>query len=188
MRGIIMTVIFQLFCVEDLKKLTNDELTELRQVVANALGLTKSATGQTPSPLCLGVTDKTEPNAGAPQEIIKALHKRFDEVAHQLKSPSPSPSGQNFNFRERNQQRNTPSSQENTILEWAISCEVNNYDFYIPLLRAKEAAYRFFEEKVRAHMQARGETPPDKIRPIGPDSLYSPFNRRHPLSYLFYNL
>jgi hypothetical protein len=183
-----MTVIFQLFCVEDLKKLTFDELTELRAVVADALGLTKSATGQAPSPLCLGVTDKTQPDSEPPPEIIKALHKRFDEVAHQLKSPQPNPSGQNFNFRERNQQRNTPSSEENMILEWAISCEVNNFEFYNPLLKAKEAAYRFFEEKVKAHMRARGEISPEKIQPIGPDSLYSPFNRRHPLSYLFYNL
>jgi hypothetical protein len=179
-----MTVIFQLFCAEDLKKLTYAELTQLRTIVADALGLTKTATSQDPSPLCLGVMDKTQPDIDPPDEVKKALNKRFDEVSHQLKSPQLNPPGQTFNFDERLEQHANPSSVETEILKWAISCEVNNFEFYEALRKAKKAAYEFFAKA----MIDRGETVPERLRPKGPDSAYSPFNPRHPLYNLYYNL
>ena len=64
------------------------------------------------------------------------------------------------------------TEKESMILDWAISCEANNLRFYANLLRARNKAYKFFEEKT-------GQ------RPEGPDSLYSPFNPSHPL-YKYY--
>lgn len=177
-----MSVIFQLFCAEDLQKFDYKELEDLRQTVITAL---RSA-----EPLCLNLTEKPEPDPGTPPRVHEALNKRFDEVSHQLKSPQLNPSQRTFAFNAHIQQRNAKATQdkEDLILNWAITCEVNNFEFYSPLLQAKKAAYDFFEQKIKAKMAARGEPVPDRVRPIGPDSPYSPFNPRHPLYGLFYDL
>lgn len=172
-----MSVIFQLFCAEDLQKLTYDQLQELRSTVRQSLQ--KHTTGQEhgdhrPS-LCLGIIDKTTPPPDAPEPIHEALNKRFYEVSHQLKSPQLYSSRPPFNFQTLLDQRNADVTQkkEDMILAWAISCEVNNYEFYNTLARVRNDAYSFF-------LNNTGQ------QPKGPDTLYSPFNPLHPLYNLFY--
>ena len=172
-----MSVIFQLFCAEDLQKLTYDQLQELRSTVAQALRkhTTGQAHGEHRPSLCLGIVDKTTPPPDTPAPIHEALNKRFYEVSHQLKSPHLHSSRQLFDFQKLLHQRNSDLTQkkEDMILEWAISCEVNNYEFYNTLARVRNEAYSFFLNKT-------GQ------RPKGPDTLYSPFNPLHPLYNLFY--
>jgi hypothetical protein len=177
-----MSVIFQLFCAEDLQKLEYQELQTLRQRIITAL---RSA-----QPLCLNLTEKPEPDPGTPPRVHEALNKRFDEVSHQLKSPQLNPSQQPFRFHDRIQQRNARATQdkEDLILNWAITCEVNNFEFYNSLLQVKKAADDFFEQTIKAKIAARGEPVPDRVRPLPPDSPYSPFNPRHPLYGLYYDL
>jgi hypothetical protein len=186
-----MTVIFQLFCADDLKQLSPADLEVLRKTIQEAL---KKYPINAPS-----VQDDVNPrlaprnrlardlppSQNPPQQINEALEKRFQQVSQQLQSQPPNnPSGllelqqsqQPFNFAQRATQRfrqETPErDKERTILQWAISCEVNNFKFYLPLVRIKEVAYEKFFELTEGQ------------RPKGPDSPYSPFNPLHPL----YNL
>jgi hypothetical protein len=174
-----MSVIFQLFGAEDLQKLSLDQLKELRGLITETLrenGLGKDENGSPAIPL--KVSDDTQPPQGAPPQIIEALNQRFHEVSRQLKSPQlQSP----FNFdtliREHfNQIDDKEKEKERMILQWAVSCEVNNFKFYDRLLRARERAYVFFIHVTRGQ------------RPKGPDSLYSPFYPEHPLYNFFYGL
>jgi hypothetical protein len=181
-----MSVIFQLFCAEDLQQLTYLQLQELKTAVVNALeGDTPDNTLaqnyasyhlRAPQPLSLQISLNTTPSPDTPPQVREAFNKRFHEVSHQLTSPRLKLPQQHFNFQALLSQRNnTASAEEALILEWAISCEVNNFEFYKRLLRARKEAYEwFFKEKGQ--------------RPKGPDSPYSPFNPLHPLYNLFYGL
>jgi hypothetical protein len=181
-----MSVIFQLFCAEDLQQLTYAQLQELKTAVVNALeGGTPSQTlaqdstsyhPRVPQPLTLQISLNTTPSEDTPPQVKEALNNRFHEVSHQLTSLRLKLPQQNFDFEAlRSQRNNTASTEEDLILQWAISCEVNNFEFYKRLLDASKAAYEwFFREKGQ--------------RPKGPDSLYSPFNPLHPLYKLLYDL
>jgi hypothetical protein len=178
-----VSIIFQLFCAEDLQRLTYQELEELRQTIISALG-------DAPT-LPLKLTPNTTPDPVPPAPIQEALNKRFQDISHQLKAPQLNPPQQDFNFATlmTRLRDSTTQTKEDRILEWALSCEVNHFEFYNVLLRARTAAYDFFDRTIKAQMAARKEPVPDaKIRPKDPDSPYSPFNPRHPLSKLFYNL
>ena len=174
-----MSVIFQLFGAEDLQKLSLDQLKELRDIVTATLkenGLGRDQNGSPAIPLT--VSDDTQAPRGASPQIIEALNQRFQEVSQQLKSPQQQSS---FNFdtlirQHFNQIDDKEKEKESMILQWAISCEVNNFKFYDRLLRARERAYIFFIHVTRGQ------------RPKGPDSLYSPFYPEHPLYNLFYGL
>jgi hypothetical protein len=178
-----MTVIFQLFCAEDLQKLCPDQLEGLRSTIQQVFSDTKaiSQTAQGRPALSLEIsTDTNPPTSANPQlteQIKEALNKRFHEVSQQLKSSQLNPSQFDFEKLRRRHfnEDEDEKKKEGTILSWAISCEVNNFKFYDRLLSAGEAAYRFF-------FQETGQ------RPKGPDSLYSPFYPQHPLYYSFYNL
>jgi hypothetical protein len=175
-----MTVIFQLFNAEDLELLNSQQLGELRKAIGEALGLTTDTTGKTavnPHALCLEVTDDTQPPAGARPEVIDALKQRFDEVSQQLKSPPKDLSAFQFStlLRQHFNEKNTEERTKDTmILEWAISCEVNNFKFYQKLLDVRAKAYQRFYELTDGRVS----------RFKDPDSPYSPFNPNHPL----YNL
>jgi hypothetical protein len=187
-----MTVIFQLFCVDDLKHLLPDKLEAFQEAVRNAV--------QRHPLRAPGVQDDvdpqirprrgapTDPSPNPPPQISDALTQRMNEVSQQLKSPAvPSPSGPlalyqapaPFNFAQLAAQhfgQQTPDEeQERKILQWAISCEVNNYKFYYPLLRIRDEVYDWFFE-------ATGQWPK------GPDSRYSPFHPQHPLYNLLQQL
>jgi len=173
-----MTVIFQLFCVEDLQRLSEAQLTILRDTITDALNLKTNPPGRTADgapALPLEVIDHTELPASAPPEIRDALKKRFEEVSQQLKAPPRDLSPFDFEALKRRHfnERNTEErNKETEILQWAISCEVNNFKFYDQLLRAREKAYQKFYELTQQ-------------RPKGPDSPYSPFNPLHPLYNYF---
>jgi hypothetical protein len=181
-----MSVIFQLFGAEDLQKLDYDELLELKRSITEALTPPGQATRGEPLALSLPLSPKTQPDSDPPSRVKEALNKRFHEVSHQLKTPPPNPLQPTFDFAALIAQRNAKATQdkENMLLEWAITCEVNNFEFYNSLLKAKKKADEFFA----AAMKKRGETVPERLRPKGPDSLYSPFNPRHPLYNIFYDL
>ena len=73
------------------------------------------------------------------------------------------------------------------ILKWAISCELNHIEFYFALLKAKEAVKNFYEKYPRAkekllteEQRKAKDSKEQEIRTKDPDSLYSPFNPRHP--------
>jgi hypothetical protein len=192
-----MTVIFQLFCVDDLKELGPNGLERLREFLRTRLDpyRPKGASG-TPDPskparFTLEASNKTSLASAekTPPQILEAIRKRSEEVSQQLMSPPPgNPSGRpkldpsQELFPQISPQPSTEKNaaaekerNENTILQWAISCEVNNFNLYYPLLQVKNEAYRWFFEQTRK-------------RPKGPDSIYSPFNPLHPLYNLFYNL
>jgi hypothetical protein len=169
-----MTVIFQLFCVDDLRRLfdagARQALIDIIRQHLPEQQLILKATNDT----------KLEPHAEIPDQIPAAILKRFDEVSEQLQAPLPQdPSGTpQFVLQEpllgqfiEARRKLAPLSEEdqNTILQWAISCEVNHYNFYHPLLKIKEQAYALFREKT-------GQLPK------GPDSYYALFN---PLSLLY---
>ena len=174
-----MTVIFQLFCAEDLQRLSLEQLAELKTTVADALGLIPNPPSQTAEGslvLPLGASDKLALPSDAPAEITVALKQRFDEVSKQLKSPPADASAFDFNaFKRRhfNEPASNEKAKETLILEWAVSCEVNNFEFYDLLRRARDVAYKKFEEWTEGQ------------RPKGPDSVYSPFNPFHPLYNTF---
>jgi hypothetical protein len=191
-----MTVIFQLFCVDDLKKLGEDGRQELLRIVRRHLpappapprGSAASRRTREAPKLTLEASKNTRLHFGeeTPSQLLKAIEKRYDEVSEQLKSPLPEGPSDPSNLdpkRDLLPQLTTPrpklgnlsQAAEKEIVEWAISCEVNNYNFYYPLLEIKEEAYRMFERRTTQ-------------RPKGPDSLYSPFNPLHPLYYLFSDL
>jgi hypothetical protein len=137
---------------------------------------------KTPEPLRLKISSNPDPSTTIPPQIRAALNraidKRFHEVSQQLKSAQPR-SASNFKARLNRIHLNQPDPEEQekekTILEWALSCEVNNFEFYYPLWHAKNVAYDFFLRKTGQE-------------PKGPDSPYSPFNRDHPFSKFFYDL
>jgi hypothetical protein len=99
-------------------------------------------------------------------------------VSQQLKSTQPR-SASDFNARLRQVHLDQPDSEEQAkeemILKWAMSCEVNNFEFYYPLWYARKEAHDFFRQKT-------GQEPKD------PDSPYSPFNPGHPFFNFFYGL
>jgi hypothetical protein len=173
-----MSVIFQLFCAEDLRKLNAQQLDDLSDLVGQTL---RNETGTPARPaslaLSLKVSDNTNPPQPTPDKINESLKRRFREVSHQLQSPPLQPSPRGFDFKNLIAIRNLPSKTaiEEKILQWAITCEVENYAFYRPLLVAKKVAYDYFRRVTNTE-------------PIGPDSPYSPLNRRHPLYGLYYDL
>jgi hypothetical protein len=148
----------------------------------------KESTGQStlgePPVLSLKLAPKTAPDPKIAPQINDALHKRFQDVSHQLKTPQLDSPPQSFDFADLVKQHNDEDTRkkEELLLEWAITCEVNNFEFYNALLQAKKVADAYFKEVTTS------ETAPDGLRPKGPDSLYSPFNPRHPLSGLLYDL
>jgi hypothetical protein len=195
-----MSVIFQLFRADDLKMLSKDKLEDLKKTVNDALkdaqqelqsyagspkdpSQQKSPYGDTPSePLRLNISNKPDPSPNTPREIRpaldRALDRRFHEVSQQLKSTQPQLAS-DFNARLNRVHLNKPDSEEQAkeemILEWAMSCEVNNFEFYYPLWHAKQVADEFFRQETGQE-------------PKGPDSPYSPFNPDHPFSNFFYGL
>jgi hypothetical protein len=196
-RAIIMTVIFQLFCVDDLKELGPDGPDRLREFLRPLLdpyrpkGASGAANTSEPARFTLEASNETVLKSAdkTPPEILEAIQKRSEEVSQQLISPSPGdPSGrpkldpsQALFPQVSAQPSMQPASaakkkqNEETILQWAISCEVNNFNLYYPLLQIKKEAYKWF-------LMETGK------RPKGPDSPYSPFNPLHPLYNLFYDL
>jgi len=194
-----MSVIFQLFRADDLKMLNKVQLDNLKEKINDALKVAqqtfqsqagssagpsqqKPPSEETPEPLRLNISHKPNPSPSTPPQIRtaldRALDKRFQEVSQQLKSTQPR-SASDFDARLRRIHLNEPSPEEQAkermILEWALSCEVNNFEFYYPLWYAKKVAHDFF----------RKETGQE---PKGPDSPYSPFNSGHPFSGFFYGL
>jgi hypothetical protein len=186
-----MSVIFQLFCAEDLQKLTMDQLKELSDIVGTELRK-HTQTPPRPAPLVLSlkVSDNTDPPVGTPEKAKAALNKRFHEVSHQLESPQLQPSQPIYTFDQLKAARKSPANieKEEMLLQWAITCEVENFAFYLPLLRAKEVAHAFFEQKIKENIAAKYEPVPDKVRILPPDSPYSPLNPRHPLYRLYGDL
>lgn len=180
-----MSVIFQLFSAEDLLKFKPEQLEELKNRIMTAL---KESTGQStlgdPPILSLKLSPNTKPDPKIAAQINDALRKRFQDVSHQLKSPQPDPPPQTFDFDNLIRLNNDEDTRkkEELLLEWAITCEVNNFEFYNSLLQAKKVADAYFKEVTTS------ATAPEGLRPKGPDSLYSPFNPRHPLSGLLYTL
>ena len=195
-----MSVIFQLFRADDLKMLSKDKLEDLKKTVNDALkdaqqelqsyaGSPKDPSQQkspyvdTPSEsLRLNISNKPDPSPHTPPQLRstldRALDKRFHEVSQQLKS-TQARSASDFNARLNRVHLNKPDSEEQAkeemILEWAMSCEVNNFEFYYPLWYARKEAREFF-------LRETGQEPKD------PDSPYSPFNPDHPFSKFFYGL
>lgn len=195
-----MSVIFQLFRADDLKMLSRNQLDELKEKINDALkeaqqafqsyagspedpSQKKSPSEESlPEPLRLNISHKPDPSQNTPPQIRgaldRALDKRFHKVSQQLKSTQLR-SVSNFNARFSRVHLNQPDSEEQAkeemILGWAMSCEVNNFEFYYPLWYAKKKAYDFFYEKTGQE-------------PKGPDSPYSPFNPDHPFSNFFYGL
>jgi hypothetical protein len=192
-----MTVIFQLFCADDLKMLGDKGREELRDIILKVLDpdAAQMPTAQMPTsrkPLELSTENNTRLKISkdtprqAIEPVLSAIKKRFDEVSQEVESTLPSNPSSSRELRPsedllpqlRSMQQRTaiPSAQaKQEILEWAISCEVNNFNFYYPLLLIKEKAYRKFFERT-------GQ------RPKGPNSLYSPFHPRHPLYESFSDL
>jgi hypothetical protein len=195
-----MSVIFQLFRADDLKMLSRDQLDELKKKINAALkeaqqefqshagssegpSQQKSPSEETPpEPLRLNISHKPDPSPHTPPQLKsvlgRALDKRFHEVSQQLKSTQLR-SASDFDARLSRVHLNQPDSEEQEkekiILGWAMSCEVNNFEFYYPLWRARKEAHDFF-------YQETGQVPKD------PDSPYSPFNPGHPFSNFFYGL
>ena len=179
-----MTVIFQLFCVDDLKMLRQEGRAHLREIIQQVLEKDSTHKSSTGAPeICLEASNNTQLRShdDTPQQVLEALQKRIARVSEQLQSPLPStpsdlsaldPSQPIVTAARR---KALEQDEEDTISQWAISCEVNNFNFYYPLLLIKEMAYTMFSEKTGK-------------RPRGPDSLYSPFNERHPLYETFNNL
>jgi len=175
-----MTVIFQLFCVDDLRRLFDAGARQaLIDIIRQHLPDRQ---------LILKATNNTslENPAETPDQIPAAILKRFDEVSEQLHAPLPKgPSGTPQFVPQESllgqfieaRRKLAPLSEEdqNTILQWAISCEVNHYNFYHSLLKIKEEAYELFKDKT-------GQLPK------GPDSYYALFNPLNPLYDLFAEL
>jgi hypothetical protein len=180
-----MSVIFQLFCAEDLKKLTTAQLTELSNIVGAELRK-QTQTPPRPAPLALSlkVSDRTDPPVETPEKVKQALNKRFHEVSHQLESPQLKPVQPSVPFNQLKEERKSPANiaKEELILQWAYTCEVENFAFYLPLLRARDVAYKYFKAATKSSKD------PEGLDPLPPDSPYSPLNPRHPLYRLYYDL
>lgn len=204
-----MTVIFQLFCVEDLKLLGQNGRDELLTLIREELGLPSESDKpasrepsteppQSQSPFVLAIDNDTTlkltgPNRrsieatpeSVPTEIPAMLKRRFERVSQQLDAPMTrdpgKPSAPNLSedllpqFTQQYASRTLEPEERKKILQWAMSCEVNYFSFYYPLLRIKKKAYEMF-------FNCTGQ------EPKGPDSLYSPFHRDHPLYGDFENL
>jgi hypothetical protein len=191
-----MSIIFQLFSAEDLQKLEELELLELSRAIRAALNDPINRLPIEDGKLHLNLRQKVEPNAESPaglnpqpKWVQEALLKRFHEVSHQLKTPPLDLSQQPFDFEKLFEERNDPKTQstEKLILNWAITCELNHLEFYVALLVAKQAADEFFEDKAHVSIKRKLLTPEqqkneetEKVRFKDPDSVYSPFNPRHP--------
>jgi hypothetical protein len=209
-----MSIIFQLFSAEDLQKLTKDELKKLRDEILAALEQ-DLAFDKNIGKIHLNLKQKVAPDAETPpglknpqpEWVQEALLKRFHEVSHQLKTPPRDPSQPGFNFEALINKRNDieTQEQEKLILDWAISCELNHIEFYYTLLVAKKGVDNFYAKYLQAKAKlltaeqqqvvAKLGTPEqrqaaitlEKVRTKDPDSLYSPFNPRHPLYRQYYD-
>jgi hypothetical protein len=190
-----MTVIFQLFCVDDLRRLKKEGRDELLKIIHKHLPPQQPASRKSASSrkseeapkLTLDVSNKTLLHSGkdTPPEVVARIRKRNEEVSEQLKSPlpeGPSDAPELNLSRELLPQLLAPpkrgplsATEEEQIRQWAISCEVNHYNFYYPLLKIKEEAYEMFRQRT-------------KQRPQGSDSPYSLFNPHHPLYDLYTDL
>jgi hypothetical protein len=178
-----MTVIFQLFRVDDLKMLGQDGRGLLRDIIQRVLEVEPYKKPDKPPEVCLEASNNTKLKSddNTPQQVLEALQRRIATVTEQLQAPlSSSPSGSprldpSQPIVAAPTPRDLTPQQEAEIRQWAISCEVNNFNFYYTLLLIKEIAYTMFSEKTGK-------------RPRGPDSPYSPLNERHPLYELFNNL
>lgn len=182
-----MTVIFQLFCVDDLKMLGEEGRAELLKIIGEALRETGNKKPGEASRICLEASNNFELQpAELPQQaraqVEDAIGRRVDVVSQQLKSPLPSSPSDSpkIPLSQRITGYSGPEGlreeEEKKIREWAASCEVNYFNFYYPLLLIKERAYRMFSQRT------------GQQRPKGPDSPYSPLNTHHPLYDLFSNL
>jgi hypothetical protein len=199
-----MSIIFQLFSAGDLKKLEEQELLELSRAIRAALNNPINRLPIKDGKLQLNLRQKVEPNAESPAGlnpqppwVQEALLKRFHEVSHQLKTPPLDPSQEPFDFQKLIDQRNAPKTQkaEELILNWAITCELNHLEFYFALLVAKKAAEEFFEkaenEQIKKKLlteEQRKNATTEKVRFKDPDSVYSPFNPRHPGYKQYFNI
>jgi hypothetical protein len=191
-----MTVIFQLFCVDDLKRLKKEGRDELLEIIHKHLPPQQAASrksassrksGEAPK-LTLEVSNETRLRSGkdTPPQVVARIRKRNEEVSEQLKSPmpeGPSDAPELDLSKEllpqfldsRLKLGSLSAKEEEQIRQWALSCEVNHYNFYYPLLKIKEEAYTMFRQRT-------------KQRPQGPDSPYSLFNPHHPLYDLYTDL
>ena len=191
-----MSIIFQLFSAEDLQKLEEPELLELSRAIRAALNDPINRLPIKDGKLHLNLRPKVAPNEDSPaglnpqpKWVEEVLLKRFHEISHQLKTPPLDLSQQPFNFEKLFEERNDPKTQstEKLILNWAITCELNHLEFYFILLVAKQAVDKFFEDKAHVSIkrklltleQQKNEAT-EKVRFKDPDSVYSPFNPRHP--------
>jgi hypothetical protein len=197
-----MSIIFQLFAAEDLQKLEKDELIKLRDEILAALE-TELGFKREEGKLHLNLKEKVGPDEETPPGlnpqppwVQEALSKRFYEVSHQLKTPPRDPLQQSFNFQALINERKNAGTQEKEelILNWAISCELNHIEFYYALIVAKKGVDNFYtkypaaKRKLLTEEQRRAPEPTlDKVRTKDPDSLYSPFNPRHPLYRQYYD-
>jgi hypothetical protein len=196
-----MSIIFQLFSAEDLQKLDVEELNKLKAEILAALraaSVLKEGEGK----LHLNLREKVGPDEETPPElkpqpkwVEEALLKRFYEVSHQLKTPPRDPSQLSFNFQDLIDKRNHADiqKQEEMILKWAISCELNHIEFYYALVVARKGVDNFYKNnpaakrKLLTEEQRKKDPTLEKVRGKDPDSGYSPFNPRHPLYRQFYD-
>lgn len=178
-----MTVIFQLFCAEDLEKLGADGRQKLQEIISGVLDSPKSQGSVAPmrEPIRLETSNNVTfaPSANVhgrnirsaglsvPSQIKDLIKQRFIDVSQRLHIPLPYDLPAQSDPDNYCPQQPAPNSPEE-VLRWAISCEVNHVNFYYPLLLIKERAYKMFVDELRQ-------------RPRGPDSPYSPFNPLHPL-------
>jgi hypothetical protein len=189
-----MSIIFQLFSAEDLQKLNEGELKNLRDEIITALK--QAGVFQEPGNLHLNLREKVKIDGTSPeglrdqQWVQEALLKRFYEVSRQLKTPPHDPSQNSFDFENLVEKRNSPDTQntEKLILNWAISCELNHIEFYYALLAAKKGVNEFYKKYPDAKLKLLTEeqrktkdVASQEVRTKDPDSVYSPFNPRHPL-------
>jgi hypothetical protein len=211
-KGFPMSIIFQLFSAEDLRQFTSTQLDELRDEILKALDEKnlrplRNAEEAKENPgdprkgkLELNLEEKIRLNetifSGRPddlKEAREALFRRFYEIAHQLKAPPYTSSNNPFEFDKLVRNLTDPEnlSVEQKILRWAISCEINHIEFYYALVIAKEAAIKYIEnteplKKKFQSAQSAGSQSDINAKPTirikNPDSVYSPFNPRHPLS------
>jgi hypothetical protein len=207
-----MSIIFQLFSAEDLKKFDVEELDRLRDEIVAALKeahVLKEGEGK----IHLNLREKVQPDEDTPpalnpqpEWVKEALLERFYEVSHQLKTPQ-NPQQLAFDFQQLIDERNNEDTQEQEekILRWAISCELNHLEFYYALLVAKKGVDNFYTKypqskakllaeeqrqtiaKLLTQEQQRAAITLEKVRTKDSDSLYSPFNPRHPLYRQYYD-
>jgi hypothetical protein len=186
-----MSIIFQLFNAEDLKKLTSNDLEQLKNIVRDRV-----VNGPFPDAVLkasLGNSDnlESELQASPPpdygRQVINTLRRRASDIFRQLMERDPSNQPDSFvdaasifdqllsqkDFSDLNNQLPVTGRK---ILLWAIVCELANLKSYI----AMEDIQR----------QARTEISPPKVyqgeeeqRLKDPDSAYSPFNPLSPVQY-----